>query len=330
MKTLLAKTQVYTLVKNEARENRLSHAYLLIFNDARNLRFTLKTFAKLLFGCDEPTTNEEKRISDLIDGDNFSDCLIFPAEDKKLSVEDAEKIREESTLSPVEGDKKVFILGDFAEANPQTQNKLLKLLEEPPKGVYFLLGTTSVFPVLSTVLSRTKQLELLSFPVNEVAECLQRIYGNGYDEQTVAICAAASDGNVGQAQNMLEGGHYKALTENAFALALTPLSKLPAIVRTVGETKYKKELLSLLRILFRDSLLIKAQGKKADRHLLLRFERENLEKVATMYELNSLLYAQEALSEAEKQATFNAVFPQCIEICMAKIRAKNKQVQNVP
>lgn len=320
MQTLLAQTQVYNLVKTEATEHRLSHAYLLIFNDARNLRFALKSFAKLLFDCDEPETSEQRRTSSLIDSENFSDCLFFPAEGKKLAVEDAEKIREESTLSPVEGDKKVFVIGDFAEANVQTQNKLLKLLEEPPKGVYFLLGATSVFPVLTTVLSRTKQMELLSFPIERVSACLQRIYGGKYDEQTLAVCAAASDGNVGQAQNMLEGGHYKTLTEQAFSLCLTPTAKLPALVRTVGETKHKKELLSLLRLIFRDALVIKTQKNKADKHLLLRFEKENLEKVTTMYEITALLRAQECLSDAEKEVNFNAIFPQCIEICIAKIR----------
>ena len=85
------------------------------------------------------------------------DALVYGC----LYAEDAENIREETLLSPIEGERKLFVLGDFAEANTQTQNKLLKLLEEPPQGVIFLLGATTVFPVLPTVLSRTKKLEIL-------------------------------------------------------------------------------------------------------------------------------------------------------------------------
>jgi hypothetical protein len=57
---------------------------------------------------------------------------------------------------------------------------------------------------------------------------------------------------------------------------------------------------------------------------MLRSEREKLQQVATVYALNTLLYAQECISEAEKQVKFNTVFPQCIELLAAKIRKENK------
>ena len=65
-----------------------------------------------------------------------------------------DEIKEESALNPVEGDKKLFVIGDFAELGVAQQNKLLKLLEEPPEKVYFLLGATTSYPILQTVLSR--------------------------------------------------------------------------------------------------------------------------------------------------------------------------------
>ena len=132
MQSLLQTTSAYSLLKNEGKSTGFSHAYLLLFDDARNLRVALKSFAKLLFACENEYTDKEKRISSLIDDESFADCLCFPAEaGKKLLVEDAEKIMEESLIAPVEGDKKVFLIGDFSEANIQTQNKLLKLCEYP-------------------------------------------------------------------------------------------------------------------------------------------------------------------------------------------------------
>lgn len=322
MQTLLQATQAYQIVKNEKRYNHLSHAYLLLLDDARNLRFALKIFAKLLL-VDDREDSEALRISKLIETESFSDCLFYPAPGKKLTVEDANAIHEECTLSPVEGETKLFVLGDFAEANTQTQNKLLKLLEEPPKHVLFLLGATSAFPVLTTVLSRTKKLEIPAFDVKKATDCLSRIYGEKYDMETLRFCAAASEGNVGNAQNLLEGGYYKTLTEQAFSLILSPLHKLPTAVKAVAETKYPRELLSTLRLIFRDALLLKSQ-KNADKFILLRLEKENLQQVATMYALKALFFAQTALSDAEKQVKFNAVFPQCIELCIAKIRAENE------
>ncbi len=321
MESLLRSTRAYKLVQTEKEKDALSHAYLLVYEDERNLRRALKTFAKLLFRSESELENARRE--KLIEEESFSDCLFFPAEGKKLTVEDAETIREESALSPVEGEKKVFVLGDFAQANVQTQNKLLKLLEEPPKGVIFLLGATSVFPVLQTVLSRTKRLEILPFDIPKVVGALERIYGSKYDKETLSLCAAASGGVVGEAQNMLEGGNYKTLTESAFSLCLADSAKLPLLVRGIGETKFKKQLLSLLRLIFRDGLLVKMRSAGLENALLLRSEKERLEEVANSYSLSALLYAQEAISKAEREVQFNAVFAQCIEICISNIRSKN-------
>ncbi len=321
MQQLLKKTKAYRLLKNEGKTDGFAHAYLLVFDDGKNLRAALRCFAKLLFGCDEPYSPAEKRMSELIDGESFSDCVCYPVEGKKLLVEDAENILEESTLAPVEGEVKVFLIGDFSEANVQTQNKLLKVLEEPPKGVIFLLGATSEFSVLPTVLSRTKKLEILPFSIEEVGACLRRKYENAFDEQLMDLAAAASGGNVGNACAMLEGGNQEALIEQAFSLARSPLYKLPAVCKQVGETPFKRELLNLLRLIFRDALLIKSGIKK----LLLPSERTRTAEVANNLEKGALLFAQEAITQAEKQVKFNAVFSHCIEVCIASILAENEK-----
>ena len=93
MQTLLENTQAYRLLKMESEEGRLGHAYLLLLNDARNLRSALKTFAKLFLKSEfEENSSAYQRACTLIDAENFSDCLFYPTAGKKLAVEDAEKI----------------------------------------------------------------------------------------------------------------------------------------------------------------------------------------------------------------------------------------------
>ncbi|MBR4942698.1 MAG: hypothetical protein IKZ28_01590, partial [Clostridia bacterium] len=261
MQTLLKTTQAYRLLKREYEDGKFSHAYLLLCNDARNLRTALKTFAKLFLRCADANTPDEQRLQKRIDEDNFSDCLSFPSDNKKLTVDDAEKILEESTLHATEGDVKVFLLADFAEANVQTQNKLLKVLEEPPQGSIFLLGATTAFPVLPTVLSRVKKLEIQPFSPEQITECLARCYPDKTKEQ-LSLFAAASNGSVGEAQNLVEGGYYKTLVQQAFSLVLATPQKLPQLIKEIGETKRQKELLSLLQLIFRDALLLKMQSEQ--------------------------------------------------------------------
>ena len=323
MQTLLTKTNAYTLLQRETINGKNSHAYLLLFDDARNLREALKYFAKVLLSCENEQTEEEKRISRLIDAESFSDCLFYPEIGKKLAVEDADSIKEECLLRPVEGKRKVIVVSGFETANAPTQNKLLKLLEEPPEGVIFLLGAIHSFNILTTVLSRTKKMEILSFETQEIEDCLLRIYGDKYDRETISLCAAASNGSLGGAQNILEGGYFKALMENAFALTLCSRHALPSIIKQIGETKHPKELFSLLRLIYRDALVLKTQGTKARRKLLLK--KNEILDVSQKYSERALLFAQECISKSELELTFNANLPQCLELCIAKILKENKE-----
>ena len=316
MEGLFKTTQAYRLIERECAGEHCSHAYLLLCDDGKNLKKILKIFAKLFF-----TEGDKERIAKLIDAESFVDCLFYPRGEKKLTVDDAESIREESMLSPVEGRRKLFVLSDFAEANAQTQNKLLKLLEEPPVGVHFLLGATSAFPVLPTVLSRTKKVEILPFQIEETVACMRRMYKDRYDTATLTLCSAASGGVLGEAQSMLEGGYYRPLLEQAFGVVLSDAHHLPQAVQAVAETKHKKEFLALLRLLFRDAMLVKMGGTYAKK-LLLSPELDKLALVADKYTKSQLLYAQEALSGAEQEVQFNAVFGQCLEVCLAKINKK--------
>lgn len=305
-------------MKADRKSGSFSHAYLLLCEDARNLRETLKTFAKLFFNAD----GDENRIANLIDSESFADCLFFPENGKKFVVEDAEKLTEESMLRPVEGEKKVFVVGDFAEATPAAQNKLLKLLEEPPAGVVFLLGATTAFPVLPTVLSRVKTLEIPPFEPKEIASCLARIYkADKYTAADFSLCAFVSGGVLGNAQNTLEGGAYRQMLDDTFALCGGGASALPALVKRLGETKRKKELLSLLRTVYRDTLLMKTGQEK---HVLLQGESARLKALAKGYTLPALVKAQELISKAEREVFFNAYFPQCLEVLLGSIYAANK------
>ena len=321
MQALLSSTSAYKLLKRERDENRLNHAYLILLDDARSLRLVLNVFARVFFGCEEENGGGRyARIADLIEKEAFSDCLFFPKKDKKFTVSDVEDIKEESALNPVEGDKKLFVIGDFAELGVAQQNKLLKLLEEPPESVYFLLGATTSYPILQTVLSRTKKLEIPPFSEKEIFSFLLRNYPEKESEREyLKLYAAAANGSIGNAQSSLEGGYLSELIQDGFSLCLSK-KDFPSLIKSLGESKRKKELLSIIRLIFRDSLFLKMDKEE---YLLLSSEKQNLQKVGSRYSLNALLYAQESITQSEKQLKFNTNFAQCLEILFKKISERN-------
>ncbi|MGN0570940.1 MAG: hypothetical protein ACI4K9_02015 [Candidatus Fimenecus sp.] len=93
---------------------------------------------------------------------NHPDIALFAPEKKTapFKVETCRRIRQDAFVVPNDGDCKVYILEDSQNMNDSSENALLKILEEPPKGVYFLLTCDSRAAMLPTVLSRAVVVSL--------------------------------------------------------------------------------------------------------------------------------------------------------------------------
>lgn len=103
---------------------------------------------------------------------SHGDLHIYPKNHKGILVDDVKNLIENVYLAPIEGDRKVFVLNNFSQATVQSQNKLLKILEEPPKNVYIILGVTNESKVLPTIFSRCKKIRLNKLDDEEIVEAL--------------------------------------------------------------------------------------------------------------------------------------------------------------
>lgn len=74
--------------------------------------------------------------------------------DKNISVDEIRKIRKEAFIPPVESDKKVYIIKNAQNMNLNAANACLKILEEPPSHVCFILCVDDESVLLDTILSR--------------------------------------------------------------------------------------------------------------------------------------------------------------------------------
>ena len=302
--SLFTESRAYTIVAGDAACGRVSHAYLLVCPDERNLRGYLKELAKLIMRADE-------RAARLIDEEIYSDCRIFPAEGEKMAVSDVKELLESCYIRPVEADRKVFVLDRMQDMLPPAQNKLLKVLEEPPANVFFVLGATSEFPVLTTVKSRTKKLELFSFPQEKIEQYIKSKYPLRPDAREIA---AASGGVLGAAEALAESdgrGEEAAL----FALNLSPAA-IPLAAKKYGTRESLAVFLPMLRIAYRDILMCKL-GRE---DLLLSGKDEKiLHRAAERYTVAALVNAQEKIGRLERDLKFNANAPAGMEELLAGI-----------
>ena len=294
MERLIKSTTAYKIFAADRKTGKLSHAYMLHFADPKNLRAALKIFAKELFAADSS-------LAARIEGESYTDLTVYPAEGKKISSDGVSEIIGDSALRPVEGDKKLYIITDFESASALVQNKLLKTLEEPLQGIYFLLGATTLSPVLDTVLSRVKLLEIPPFSEAEILEVLER---EGKNPENAAA-ARSCNGILGAAQNMVSGGWFKEVREAATEICrVNKVSDIADAVKKYGDIKYKKELLSEMQNIYFSAL---TEGGEINKYL----------------QKHTIIYALEELSRANADLKFNAFFQGLLYDFMLKVVKEN-------
>ncbi|MGB9879748.1 MAG: ATP-binding protein, partial [Anaerolineae bacterium] len=103
----------------------------------------------------------------------------------------------EATLSPFEGQKRVYILCDFQNATLEAANCLLKTLEEPPPRVMLILTATQAELLLPTIVSRCQVLNLRPLALDQVEQALQVHWG--VEPRQARLLARLSGGRMGWA-----------------------------------------------------------------------------------------------------------------------------------
>ncbi len=300
MEELICGAAAYKIFCGDERADRLSHAYMLYFADERNLRAALGLFALEFFGADKSS-----RDGRLILSEGLPDLKVYPARGGKLTADVASALVEDAVLKPLEHDKKLYVISDFQSASPIFQNKLLKILEEPPEGVHFLLGTTSLAPVLDTVKSRVKLLEVPLFSAREIFGALQR----GGQSELNAAAAEACGGVLGVAQDMLSGGWFAEVVSAADEIcAADSVAKATAAALKYGDFKYKRELLSQMQRNYFNEFARYAKNA----HF-----KGKLSKGAA-------IYAAESVNGALADIKFNANFSSLLYDLLLRIAAKNR------
>lgn len=292
MKQLLRETNVYRALFEDARRGVCTHAVLAVFSDEVYLRALLTQCAAAFFGAEEGS-----REAKLIEEEHFADCVFYPAPEGKLTAETCAAILEESMLRPVEGDRKLFVLDAFQNATPLVQNKLLKLFEEPPEGVYFLVGTTNVHAVLPTVRSRMQTFEVAPFFEESIAAALCRMHG----EEGANEAAAACGGIFSVAEKLLEGGGEEFRLAENFVLG----DDAERLCRGLTE-KDKPVFFAAVRQVLRDALLL-STGREG---LCARHSAKE-EQIADEVPAGALLAGLSLTETAERRLRFNANISQC-------------------
>jgi DNA polymerase-3 subunit delta' len=126
------------------------------------------------------------------------DVDLVRSETLSYGVDDAEELIKKAFLVPADAPWHIVVIEDGDRLTPAAANMLLKVLEEPPPHLVWLLCAPSPEDVLATIRSRTRSVHLRTPSTGEVAEALRERYG--VDPAMAAFAARASQGHIGRAR----------------------------------------------------------------------------------------------------------------------------------
>jgi len=205
---LVGQDAVATTLKHQVANGKLSHAYLFCGTRGTGKTSTAKILAKAVnclsprdgnpcCQCDNCRGIEEESLLDVTEIDAASNS----------GVDNIRDLREEAHFTPVAGKYRVYIIDETHMLSVGAFNALLKILEEPPQHVIFILATTELHKVPATILSRCQRFDFSRIDSSTIAARLSYIAkqeGIDLKEDAALLVAKLADGSMRDALSLLD------------------------------------------------------------------------------------------------------------------------------
>jgi DNA polymerase-3 subunit delta' len=196
-----------------------SHAYLFRGPRGSGKRAAARAFAAELLAAASADPEDARRRA-LLDPSPHPDLVwLAPTGAQHMVEEVRERVIRAAAYRPFEGGRRVFVIEAAEAMRDESQNALLKTLEEPPRFVHLVLLSSDQEGLLETVASRCQTIEFAPLP----AEVLERqLAGEGADPDEIAAAARLAAGDLERARLLLgaAGRQLRDDVERCLAAAL--------------------------------------------------------------------------------------------------------------
>ena len=325
---------ITTTLKNEIRQGRPAHAYLLMGSRGTGKTTCARLIAKAV-NCLSP-----------VDGSPCGACDICRGIDSG-GVDSIRDLREEANFLPNVTKYRVYIIDECHMLSPGAVNALLKIMEEPPEHVIFILATTEVQKVPATIQSRCQRFDFKRVGSDTIAARLLHIAGEEaipLEQEAAELIGRLADGGMRDALSLL--AHSGQITpqvvsqaaglvgqEHLFqiagAVAKGDLSQALELIARAGEESVEYDrLCSQLVSHFRNLLMILSSKKPEQLIICLPETLEQYRAQAKDFSAGRLIRAVQVLQDAQNAMTRTA--SRRAELEMAAIRLCDPRLDQSP
>lgn len=199
---------VTTSLKNQVKNNEISHAY--IFQGTRGTGKTsaakiLSRAVNCLHPVDGNPCNECENCKSILNESSLDVVEMDAASNN--GVDDIRELKEKVIYPPQSLKYKVYIIDEVHMLSKGAFNALLKILEEPPRHLIFILATTEIEKIPATILSRSQKYNFKRISIEKISENLKKIAeleGKSCDDEVFTLIAKSSDGAMRDALSVLD------------------------------------------------------------------------------------------------------------------------------
>ena len=195
-------------LKNQVKTGRLSHAYIFIGTRGTGKTTCARILAKAV-NCENPLDGNPCGVCSACRGIGEGGILDVVELDAASNngVDHVRALREEAVFSPATVKKRVYIIDEVHMLSMPAFNALLKILEEPPQHLMFILATTELHKVPATILSRCQRHSFRRLESGVIAPYLSQVAkaeGMHLSEDAAELIARLAEGGVRDALSLLD------------------------------------------------------------------------------------------------------------------------------
>lgn len=200
--------QVTRTLENELKSGRINHAYLFTGSRGTGKTTCAKILAKAVNCLNLQDGNPccECENCKGIDDGSILDVVEMDAASNR-GIDDIRAVIDEAQFRPARGKYRVYIIDEVHMLTDQAFNALLKTLEEPPEHVVFILATTEVHKLPSTILSRCQRFDFNRISPEDIKNRLKYVAeqeGASIEDDAAYLIAAIADGAMRDALSLMD------------------------------------------------------------------------------------------------------------------------------
>lgn len=322
---VISQPHITTTLSRQIAEHKTAHAYLFTGSRGTGKTTCARIFAKAI-NCLDPIDGKpclECEICRGAESGSLSDIIEIDAA-SNTGVDDIRELRDSTIYTPELCKYKVYIIDEVHMLSNQAFNALLKIMEEPPEHVKFILATTEVHKVPATIISRCQRFDFRRIRPEDISTRLKYIAnaeGFKLDDDASSLIARIADGAMRDALSLLDqcvaystnidlsvvsdaagiaGRDYlfdilEAVADRNISLAISKTDELYS--KSKDMTRLCDELLFQMRNL----MLIKTVPEKTELLACLDSEAERLKAISSKLSIDDILYQLDILQDCSQR-----------------------------